>query len=433
MLPYVSIGLALASVALCVFAWRELSPTRIFLARPTTPVRDLAPGPVEVSGQICVRGEADARSGRAEEAIRSSTGIACVVVHTIVETRIKKKYEEVSRDTVAVNAVLIDATGTCEVSLEHADLMGEVWEREKDGRRVTEIIVREGATVRRWRRSAGGARGRQRLPIGAVAAGDRGERGGSAPPLDRWAAAGAAPLRLARGGRWGLGRAGARDRLRGDGRARGAVGPHAGARRPPRSLRAQAAPRDTRYERTFPMRSLPHALIAACLSMMAFGCGEGASSTGASATAAATTKAPTSKPTVSATATAAASPAPPPVKAPPSDVPTAAASANLDMEGAEVDGFKLKTISCKVANANPFTAAAMFKPLAQQSSALDACVDKPTDVSLHLSVADKKVSDVRVAGAPTPEAAACIAKAIEGATWSDPLTCVLSLTLKAAK
>lgn len=179
------------------------------------------------------------------------------------------------------------------------------------------------------------------------------------------------------------------------------------------------------------MRSLPCTFVALGASIVVIGCGDGASSTGTSASTAPTTKAPTSKPT--ATATAAASPTPPAVKAPPSEVPTAAASANLNMEDATIDGFKLKTISCKVADANPFTAIAMFKPLAQQSSALDACVDKPTDVRLHLGVADKKVSDVRVAGAPTPEAAACIAKAIEGAAWSDPLTCVVSLTLKAAK
>lgn len=166
---------------------------------------------------------------------------------------------------------------------------------------------------------------------------------------------------------------------------------------------------------------------------LASGCGDGSKST-ASATASAST-APTTKPSTSAAPPPSASTpaAPPPVKAPPSDVPTAAASANLDMQDATVDGFTMKSVSCKLANANPFTAIGMLSPLAKQRAALDACVDKTTDVSLHVAVADKKASDVRVAGAPTPEAAACIAKAIEEAAWVEPLTCVVKLTLKSAK
>ena len=44
----------------------------------------------------------------------------------------------------------------------------------------------------------------------------------------------------------------------------------------------------------------------------------------------------------------------------------------------------------------------------------------------------KKATEVKVAGAPTPEAAACVAKAVEGAPWAEPLTCVVKLDLKAA-
>jgi hypothetical protein len=92
----------------------------------------------------------------------------------------------------------------------------------------------------------------------------------------------------------------------------------------------------------------------------------------------------------------------------------------------------MKNLSCKADNANPFTAIALMKPLASQQAALDACVDKTTEVSLHFKVVDKKATEVKVAGAPTPEAAACVAKAVEGAPWAEPLTCVVKLDLKAA-
>lgn len=140
MWPYaVTIGLALTGLVLLALGWRALSPARIFLARPTTPLRDVAPGPVEVAGRI---------TARADSPVQSATGFACVAVHTLVERRAKEKYEVVSRGTVVVGALLTDATGACEVSLEHADLMGEVWERqEREGLRVTEILVRDGATV----------------------------------------------------------------------------------------------------------------------------------------------------------------------------------------------------------------------------------------------------------------------------------------------
>lgn len=146
----------------------------------------------------------------------------------------------------------------------------------------------------------------------------------------------------------------------------------------------------------------------------------GASSAKASATAASS---------VAAAASTAASAS---VVAPPSDVPSAAASANVSMQDAELDGFKMKTISCKAANANPLTAVALLQPLAAQKTALDACVDKQTEVSVHFDIVDKKATAVKVAGAPTPEAAACIGKAIEGAAWNEALTCVVKLALKAA-
>lgn len=163
-------------------------------------------------------------------------------------------------------------------------------------------------------------------------------------------------------------------------------------------------------------------------------CGGDASSTAGSGSAkAAISGSSAAKATASAAPSAAApATAAPSVVAPPSDVPSAAASANVSMENAELDGFKMKAISCKAANANPITAIGLLKPLAAQKAALDGCVEKPSEVSVHFNVVDKKATEVKVAGAPTPEAAACIAKAIEGAAWADPLTCVVKLDLKAA-
>jgi hypothetical protein len=169
--------------------------------------------------------------------------------------------------------------------------------------------------------------------------------------------------------------------------------------------------------------ALSFLLVAACGGEQPTTSGSGSA---AKTTASASAKAPASA-TAAMTATATKT-----VVAPPSDVPTAAASANVSMENAELDGFKMKGVSCKAANANPITAIALLKPLAAQKAALDACVDKPSEVSIHFNIADKKATDIKVAGAPTPEAAACIAKAIEGATWADPLTCVVKLDLKAA-
>ncbi len=156
-------------------------------------------------------------------------------------------------------------------------------------------------------------------------------------------------------------------------------------------------------------------------------CGEKTAdpATGSSSTAASSARA-----TSGAATSAAATAAPPPVQAPPSDVPSAAASANVTMSEAELDGVKLKTISCKAANANPFTAIALLSPVAKQKSTLDACVDSAAEISVHFSVSGKKASDIRVAGAPSKEAAACIAKALESAPWADDLVCVVKLDLK---
>jgi hypothetical protein len=160
------------------------------------------------------------------------------------------------------------------------------------------------------------------------------------------------------------------------------------------------------------------------------GCG-GEAATSSSGSAKASGSAPAAKASATAmtsaavTATATAT-----VAAVPTDVPTAAASANVSMEGAELDGFKMKAISCKAANANPLTAVALLKPLASQKAALEACVDKQTEVSVHFNVVEKKATEIKVAGAPTPEAAACIAKAIEGGAWAEPLACVVKFDLK---
>lgn len=118
---------------------------------------------------------------------------------------------------------------------------------------------------------------------------------------------------------------------------------------------------------------------------------------------------------------------------PPSEVPSAVASANLTMKETSLDGFKMKTISCKVTQGNPFTSMTKLAPLAKQRTVLDACVDKQVEISIQVNVVDKKARDIRVGGAPTPAAATCIATAIESAPWDEPLSCVVRFDLKTAR
>ena len=52
MLLGLAIVLGAASVVLLVLAWRGLRPSRAFLARRTTPIGSIRPGPVAVAGVI---------------------------------------------------------------------------------------------------------------------------------------------------------------------------------------------------------------------------------------------------------------------------------------------------------------------------------------------------------------------------------------------
>lgn len=168
-------------------------------------------------------------------------------------------------------------------------------------------------------------------------------------------------------------------------------------------------------------------LLALALLACDGGSGTKPSSSGAaSARSAPASAAPPAPPSATATA-AAAEPAPPP-----SDVPTAAASANLTMNDATLDGLTLRAISCHAPGANPFTAIGLFAPLAKQRAALDACVEKPTDVRVTLDVKAKKAAEPRVAGAPDGKAATCVAKAIAAAEWGADMSCVATLALRAA-
>lgn len=115
-------------------------------------------------------------------------------------------------------------------------------------------------------------------------------------------------------------------------------------------------------------------------------------------------------------------------QAPPTNVPSAAPSANVTLGDTTMNGATFNSVSCHAANANPFTALAMMSPLANQKAALDRCGAK-ADVAIHFVVSGQKVSDVRVAGAPTPEAAACIAKEVTAAAWTEDLVCVVKMPL----
>lgn len=137
----VSLVLLFAGGLLLRAGYRASRASRTFLERPTTPIGKLAPGPVEIAGTIHADGEP----------ARNATGLACVIVHTLVEHKIgKNNYREVSRDAVAVPARLVDETGSCAVTLGHTDLMSEMWERlafDSNGTRTTQILVRDGAHV----------------------------------------------------------------------------------------------------------------------------------------------------------------------------------------------------------------------------------------------------------------------------------------------
>lgn len=140
MILVVALLLAGVGTALLVLGFIELRPSRMFLQRPTSPARALRAGPVEAAGVLRADGV---------QPIVSGFGVPCVIVHTLYEKRVgRNAYREESRDTVSVPCVLSDASGSCTVELSHVDLMGERWEvRHEDGRRVTQVVIREGASV----------------------------------------------------------------------------------------------------------------------------------------------------------------------------------------------------------------------------------------------------------------------------------------------
>ena len=140
MILVVAAVLLVVGATLIVLGWLELRPSRMFLERPTSATQALKAGPVEAAGVLRANGVTP---------LQSSFGAPCVLVHTLYERRIgRNKYREESRDTVAVPALLSDASGSCTVDLSYVDLMGESWEfSHADGRRITQIVVRDGASV----------------------------------------------------------------------------------------------------------------------------------------------------------------------------------------------------------------------------------------------------------------------------------------------
>ena len=140
MILIVSAVLLVAGLTLSALAWRELRPSRMFLERPTSATQSMKAGPVEAAGVLRANGVTP---------LQSSFGTPCVLVHTLYERRVgRNNYREESRDTVAVPAVLNDTSGSCTVDLSYVDLVGESWEfRHEDGRRITQIVVRDGASV----------------------------------------------------------------------------------------------------------------------------------------------------------------------------------------------------------------------------------------------------------------------------------------------
>ena len=135
--------------------------------------------------------------------------------------------------------------------------------------------------------------------------------------------------------------------------------------------------------------------------------------------------------TTSAASPSTSTPAPDPVAAEPPTVPSAVpstvASANLSMGSGEFDGMKFEGISCQATEGGLFASAAIFGVLAKQKQAFTACTGG-ANVRVHFSSDGATVTDIRVADAANPKAAACVQQELSKAKLPAG-TCVATLHL----
>lgn len=117
------------------------------------------------------------------------------------------------------------------------------------------------------------------------------------------------------------------------------------------------------------------------------------------------------------------------VAAPPSNVPAKLDNAGVSMGEISSGGLTAKDMTCTGKGGN---AAALFGGLGglgSQKDAIQACADKPMRPRVHWKLDNERVTDVRVADAPTPKVARCIADAIGKVSEDLELTCVATLVL----
>ncbi len=124
-------------------------------------------------------------------------------------------------------------------------------------------------------------------------------------------------------------------------------------------------------------------------------------------------------------------PAEPPTEPPPrADVPVQLEGASMSMDSMTVNGQELAGLSCtgefNLFGGNPAGA------LADQGAALSACVQGPARPRVHYAFTGGAVSDVRVADAPSPTAARCIANVVAALHPPGTGACVATVVLGAA-
>jgi hypothetical protein len=124
---------------IAIFALRALGPSFRLLARSTTRIGEAKPGSIEVSGIIRAR----------DKPTESARDKPSVLVHTREERQRNKSYEDYDRRSIVCRAVMEDGSGTCEIMLEHAIVVGETWEsyRSDTRSRFTQTTIPEGARV----------------------------------------------------------------------------------------------------------------------------------------------------------------------------------------------------------------------------------------------------------------------------------------------
>ena len=118
-----------------------------------------------------------------------------------------------------------------------------------------------------------------------------------------------------------------------------------------------------------------------------------------------------------------------PVEPPPSEVPEAVEGANLAIKRLSVDGLDVEDMSCKLDKMPLMASALVLGQLARSKTALDACVDEPCKPRFAWASSKETISGIAVADAPSPEAAVCLAKAIESAKITLEVECVATFVL----